>query len=257
MPNKERVPSRFTVAERALFAGLVVFVVVTFALGAAHRAASRFCSLCAFILARALPTRHSPLMVASPISSTTSSGTPRKQRIPTSRLAGSLLAVAGLVLALAPTIQADIIPPIDYTGSYRLAFVTSTTTTPVSADIGTYNTFVTNAAAAITELDDLNTTWKVIGSTLAVSAKENTGTYITSDGSYNAATDVPIYTTTGKLIALNNDALWGGSGIANPINACTCHASTGRFLSGWLPHQRSMSTNNCATMLKPSVTVFA
>ena len=44
--------------------------------------------------------------IASPISSTTSSGTPRKKRIPASSLAGSLLAVAGLVLALAPAAQA-------------------------------------------------------------------------------------------------------------------------------------------------------
>ena len=59
---------------------------------------------------------------------------------------------------------------------YRLAFLTTARTTAISGDIETYNTFVTNEANAQAELAALGTTWKAIGSTAAVDARDNTGT---------------------------------------------------------------------------------
>jgi hypothetical protein len=134
------------------------------------------------------------------------------------------LAVVAAVFALAPAVQAEVIPPIDYDGPYRLAMITTSMADATfggatSTDIADYNAFVTAAANLVPDLVDLETTWKCIGSTLTVDAKVNTGTYTTADGGdYNAATDVPIYTTTGLRIAANNDALWGGSGIENIIS---------------------------------------
>jgi hypothetical protein len=135
----------------------------------------------------------------------------------------TLFTAIAAAVALAPAAQAEVIPPIDYDGPYRLAMITTSMADATfggatSTDIADYNAFVTTAANLVPDLVDLETTWKCIGSTLTVDAKVNTGTYITTDGSYSAATDVPIYTTTGLRIALNNDALWGGSGIENPIS---------------------------------------
>ncbi len=129
--------------------------------------------------------------------------------------------LAGLVLALAPTAQAApiVIPGDGYTGPYRIAFVTNGTRNAESPTIDDYNSFVTTAAGLITELDDLNATWKVIGSTAAVSARANTGTYtlaLDGAGLYDSASDVPIYTTNGLRMADNNADLWDGS-IATPV----------------------------------------
>ena len=63
--------------------------------------------------------------------------------------------------------------------TYRFAFFTSATTTAVSADISTYNTFVQNLADATTVYDigvDEGVTWKAIGSTTDVNAIDNTST---------------------------------------------------------------------------------
>jgi hypothetical protein len=128
----------------------------------------------------------------------------------------TLFAVLGMVFALAPAAYAapvtdlSLFTPVP-TGPYRIAFVTSTTAQPTNSAISWYNDFVTTAAGLITELDDLGATWKCLGSTVAVSAKVNTSTDSTDD-----ANDVPIYTTTGLLIATNNADLWDGA-IGNPI----------------------------------------
>lgn len=93
---------------------------------------------------------------------------------------------------------------------YRLVFVTNAIRTATSTNIADYNTFVSNAANAVPELSALGTTWKAIGSTATVDAKDNTGT------DNNVAVGVPIYNTGGELIATNNADLWDGS-IANGI----------------------------------------
>ena len=95
---------------------------------------------------------------------------------------------------------------------YRLAFVTSTTRDATSTDIADYNAFVTAAAEAVTALDDLGTTWKVIGSTATVDARDNTST-APSDGA-----GVAIYLLDGTTkIADDNADLWDGT-IDNFLN---------------------------------------
>ena len=128
----------------------------------------------------------------------------------------TLFAIAGLVLALAPTAQAAPItaPGDTYAGDYRIAFVSNGKrgAGPSTDTIVAYNAFVTAEAAAVTELDALGVEWKCIGSTETIDAKVNTSTHTTGD-----ANDVPIYTTTGQLIATNNADLWDGN-IQNPIS---------------------------------------
>jgi hypothetical protein len=123
-----------------------------------------------------------------------------------------LLAVSALVLALAPAAQAaPITAPTDgYPGEYRLAFATSShPMADSSRTMADYNADVTAAAAAITELNDLSTTWTAIASTPTVDARDNSGTNPSSTG-------IPIYTTSGLRIADDNADLWDGS-IQNPI----------------------------------------
>jgi hypothetical protein len=114
-------------------------------------------------------------------------------------------------LTIAVSDVIDTTPGDGYTGPYRLAFVTSTTAQPTNSAISWYNAFVTTAADAVPELLALGATWKCLGSTVGTSAKVNTSTDSTGD-----ANDVPIYTTTGLLIATNNADLWDGT-IANII----------------------------------------
>jgi len=106
---------------------------------------------------------------------------------------------------------------------YRLIFPTSTEIYGRSSaggptDISGYNTFATNTATAVTELNDLATTWLAVvsveqsGSPTFVSAKSNTGTDPGFDG-----VGVPIYNLAGQIVATGNADLWDGS-IANLIN---------------------------------------
>lgn len=92
---------------------------------------------------------------------------------------------------------------------YRFAFFTSVRTTAESTDISTYNVFVQNLANATTFYDigaDEGVTWKVIGSTDAVDARDNTLTNPTVNGSGHA-----IFLLDGStLIAKDYADLWDG-----------------------------------------------
>lgn len=89
--------------------------------------------------------------------------------------------------------------------TYRLVFVTSTTTTCTSTDISTYNTFVNTVADNSTTFLDLgDVNWSVVGSTATVAARDNTGT---NPGS---GTGVPILRMDGFAVANNNADLWNG-----------------------------------------------
>ena len=115
-------------------------------------------------------------------------------------------------------------PADGYKGDYRLAFVTLATTNATSTDIADYNAFVSNAAANVSALNALGTTWKCLGSTASIDARVNTDTSPDRDvtngdvplAGYNAATDVPIYTTTGLRMADDDYDLWDGT-IATPV----------------------------------------
>jgi hypothetical protein len=122
----------------------------------------------------------------------------------------TLFVVAGLVLALAPAAQAITNAPTDGydVGAYRIAFTTTTLYAfDGSTDIGHYNGIVSGVAAGVSELNALGATWKMIGSTAAMSARVNTGTTAT-DGKVSSG-DVPIYNVNGDRVADNNAALWG------------------------------------------------
>ena len=82
--------------------------------------------------------------------------------------------------------------------SFRLLFLTSTKRNITnSIDIGDYNTFVQNrAAAGHADIQDYSSLFKVVGSTAAVDARDNTGTTYT-----NTDLGVPIYWLGGNKVA--------------------------------------------------------
>ena len=88
--------------------------------------------------------------------------------------------------------------------SFRLLFVTSTGRNAQSTDIADYNTFVQTRAkaghSAIT--DDIGDQFKVVGSTSAVDARDNTGT---------VGTGVPIYWLNGDQVADDYADFYDGS----------------------------------------------
>ena len=113
-----------------------------------------------------------------------------------------LLGAAGGSLAQPITVPTDLNPG----DRYRLAFVTSDTTdAPLQWNIENYNAFVAGVAATVPELVALGTTWKAVASTVAVSARDNTGTAPSSPD------DVPIYLLDDTLLAAGNADLWDGS----------------------------------------------
>ena len=97
---------------------------------------------------------------------------------------------------------------------YRFAFHTSATTTAESADIATYNMWVQGLANASTAYNigaDDGVTWKVIGSTDTVDARDNTSTNPTVESGH------AIFLLDGSTVVANDYAdLWDGS-IQNPI----------------------------------------
>ena len=120
----------------------------------------------------------------------------------------TLITAIAAAAAFAPAAQAAaIVTPLDgYTGDYRIAAIMSPrTTVDANNPISFYNGIVTTAAAAVTELNDLGTTWTAIGSTIAVDARDNTGTNPT------ISVGIPIYTTDGVRIADDNADLWDGA----------------------------------------------
>ncbi|CCI30479.1 PEP-CTERM sorting domain-containing protein [Microcystis sp. T1-4] len=121
------------------------------------------------------------------------------------------LGTAGAAQAALVVVPTDLLPG----DQYRLVFVTAGTRDATSTDINDYNTFVTNqvtgsALANALSGAGLTTTWKAIGSTSAVAARDNTGTNPSSTG-------VPIYLINGNKVANNNADLWDGS-LQHPIN---------------------------------------
>jgi hypothetical protein len=93
---------------------------------------------------------------------------------------------------------------------YRLVFITSQTTNATSPDIATYNTFVQGVANSSTTFPDLgNATWKIVASTLAVDARDNTGT------NPGVETGVPVFLMDGTTVFANdNTDLWNGANVA-------------------------------------------
>ena len=81
--------------------------------------------------------------------------------------------------------------------SFRLLFATSTTRDASSTDIAVYNTFVQTAAAAgHADIQAYSYLFRVVGSTAAVDARDNTSTTHTNDD-----TGLPIYWLGGNQVA--------------------------------------------------------
>ena len=142
-----------------------------------------------------------------------------------------MAAFAGPALAAIPT-PSGINPAtgVDWAkgDTYRLAFFTSGMHDAVSADIAVYNTWVQGLADASTAYDigaDDGVTWKVIGSTATVDARDNTSTNPTVE------TGCPILLLDGTTIVANDYAdLWDGE-IQNIIDLTEQGA-----LSTWWPY---------------------
>ena len=122
------------------------------------------------------------------------------------RTIASLLVFAAFAVAPLASSAAPITVPSDLSvgDTYRLAFVTSDTRDAMDVLIGPYNDFVTAVAAGVPELLALGTTWKAVGSTLFVDARDNTGT------NPGVSSGVPIYRLDNTRIANNNADLWDG-----------------------------------------------
>ena len=129
-------------------------------------------------------------------------------------IAASLgLAIATLALTAHMTLAAPVTIPagLNPGDTYRLAFVTSTTTNAFSNDINFYNDFVNTLGLAATGING----WTVIASTEAVDARDNTNSNINIDGVGTA-----IFLLDGTTNIANNYAeLWeGGFNPARTIN---------------------------------------
>ena len=125
----------------------------------------------------------------------------------------SLLVISASVVAPLAALAAPITVPTDLNpgDSYRLAFVTNTTSDATSSNIEDYNAFATTLANSIPELAALKTTWKAIVSTSTVDARDNTSTnWVT------IPVGVPIYTLGGTRVASTNTDLWSFSSTIPP-----------------------------------------
>ena len=118
-------------------------------------------------------------------------------------------AISACVLAfsIASVAKAAVLAPAGLSpgDTYQLAFVSSTQTTAVSGDIGTYNAFVQNLAdlAGIGVSESI--TWSAIGSPSPVTALAH------------ALVSAPVYNMVGERVANGFIDIWDGN-LENPIN---------------------------------------
>jgi hypothetical protein len=116
------------------------------------------------------------------------------------------LGLAAILILSAAHAPADVIVPpgLPVGAQYQVIFLTHDTTPATNADIGFYNTFVSNEAALSPDLP-AGTTWMAIASTPDMDAKNNVTT----------SSDIPIYTPDGVLVASSGSALWQ-TGLISP-----------------------------------------
>ena len=91
--------------------------------------------------------------------------------------------------------------------TFHLAFLTAGTRDALDPDINNYNAFVQSeaAAAGLDTLFNQPVTWRVIGSTATVDARDNIGDPTS-----------PVFNTNGDLVADNESDLWDGT-LDSPI----------------------------------------
>jgi hypothetical protein len=117
--------------------------------------------------------------------------------------------------------------------TYRFAFITLATSQGTSSDINTYNTFIQNQANGSTAFPNLgDVTWKCIGSTATVDARDNTSSNPGVDGTGEAVFLLNGSTT----IADNYAALWDGSldAVLRTTEENTTRATHGDAWGAWV-----------------------
>lgn len=108
----------------------------------------------------------------------------------------------------------DAVPPVGLSPGdpYRIAFITDSRISAVSQEIGDYNAFARAEAAENPILAGLPVDWRIIGSTGAVDARDNTETNPEVHG-----VGEPIFLVDGSAqVASSNAELWDGL-LDNPI----------------------------------------
>ena len=116
------------------------------------------------------------------------------------------LCIVGLYGLTAIASPVSLVTPagLDPGDRFRFLFVTSGTTAATSSDITTYDTFV-NAQAQGATYEGALVSWKAIGSTPTVDARDHVGGF---------GTIVPVYTVTGSRLAVDmttgTAGLWSG-----------------------------------------------
>jgi len=127
------------------------------------------------------------------------------------KLAGALLLAVGFATSVPTHADITTVPTGLIPGdSYRLIFVTSTTTQATESSASYYNNFVHNLAVSVPELAALDTTWTVAGNLNGIGPWENTGT--------EGNDDIPIYRLDGQVFAANYTAFKGAPTVAVAIN---------------------------------------
>jgi hypothetical protein len=108
---------------------------------------------------------------------------------------------------------------------YRLVFVTAANTRAASADLGTYDAFLQRVAGAA----GIGGTWKVLGSSSTVDARDHTSTHPDVNGKGE-----PIFLLDGiTRIADNYEDLWDGS-LDAPTNTGTAQGLAAGVPAAWL-----------------------
>jgi hypothetical protein len=108
---------------------------------------------------------------------------------------------------------------------FRFLFLTSGTQAATSTDIGDYNTFVNSQASGATYEGNV-VSWKAVGSTATVSARDNVGGF---------GTNVPVYLTNGTLLAgdlttgTSSKGLWSGTLFTTPTIGIDGNSVTTNF----------------------------
>ena len=129
--------------------------------------------------------------------------------------AGVALFVLFIVSGIASATQISLLTPAGLNAGdhFRFAFVTSGSTAATATDIQTYNDFVQQQAGGAT-YDGAVVSWKAIGGSATVSARDNVGGF---------GTAVPVYLVNGTRIFQDMTGLPGGIwsytlGIEAPLN---------------------------------------
>ena len=153
----------------------------------------------------------------------------------------SIAAILG-VAALSDSYAQIVVIPTDLEpgDEYRLVFITKDKIfTAESSNIADYDGDVTNQASMSAVLAQIDTNWRVIGSTSSVDAKIHTDT----DDSPLGPTGVPIYRLDGLRIADDYDDLWDGN-IQHPLYIAQNGATLNTCCGTWTG---TNSNGNAAT----------